>query len=211
MRLQDHPKISPMLYQTIPFELHLTIKPLKNDLIDSFVASCTMLDAKPILIELAQGEHQQQPMFTKLIHAKSLNEAQSEATAYQRKLNKANFEVRRMKIEIPVNHYNATAWETNASFSPYFEWHGKISFERQEELLLLCEKHRAHLSLNALKDAQEVRFVTLREYGTQKQFQTRVDQLIQGLSDLGWPIHKQQAEYCLVDDNVGLDIGWLPN
>jgi hypothetical protein len=200
-----------MLQPTIPFELHLTIGPLNNDLIDSFIDSCTMLDAKPILIELAQGEYLQQPMLTKLIHCKSLSEAQSTAIAYQRMLNKLNFEVRRMKIEIPANHYNATAWETNASFSPYFEWHGKISFERQEELLLLCEKHRVHLSLNALKDAQEVRFVTLREYGTQQQFQTRVDQLIKDLCDQGWPIQKQQAEYCLFDDNVTLDTGWLPN
>lgn len=200
-----------MLQQTIPFELHLTIKPLNNDLIDSFVASCTMLDAKPILIELAQGEHLQQPMFTKLIHCKALSEAQSEATAYQRILKQSNFEVRRMKIEIPANQYNATVWETNSTSTPYFEWHGKISFERQEELLLLCERHRVHLSLNALKDAQEVRFVTLREYGTKKQFQTRVDQLILSLSEQGWPIHKQQAEYCLFDDNVTLDLGWLPN
>lgn len=200
-----------MLQQAIPFELHLTIKPLKDDLIEPFVAFCTGHQAKPILIELAQGEHQQQPMFTKLIYCKSLIEAQAEATAYLRKLNKANFEVRRMKIEIPANHYNVTVWETNATFSPYFEWHGKIRFERQGELLLLCEKHRVHLSLNALKDAHEVRFVTLREYGTQRQFQARVNQLIKDLSDQGWPIHKQQSEYCLVDDNVTLDKGWLPN
>ena len=200
-----------MLQQAIPFELHLTIKPLNSDLIDTFVASCTTHNAKPILIELAQGEYLQQPMFTKLIHCKSLSEAQSTSVAYQEMLNELNFDVRRTKIEIPANHFNATDWETRATFSPYFEWHGKISFERQEELLLLCEKHRVHLSLNALKDAQKVRFLTLREYGTQKQFQTRVDQLVNGLSDQGWPIHKQQSEYCLVDDNVTLDKGWLPN
>lgn len=200
-----------MLQQAIPFELHLTVSDLPQNRIESFVAFCLAQEAKPVLIELAQGEYIQQPMLTKVLYCKKFVEAQHASTTYQSLLHQEDFKVRRIKIEIPAYCATLGQWEIQTSFSPYFEWHGKISFERPEELLQLCENHQVHLSLNALKDAQEVRFVTLREYGSQSQFEARVAHLIQALRNRGWPIHKQQAEYCLLDNNIKLDQGWLPN
>ncbi|UOQ52707.1 hypothetical protein [Hymenobacter cellulosivorans] len=50
----------------VPFELHLTTDALPTHRLDDFVAVCRQLGAKPLLIELAQGQVVQQPMLSKV-------------------------------------------------------------------------------------------------------------------------------------------------
>jgi hypothetical protein len=200
-----------MADQPIPFEIYLTITDLPPNQVDRFKELCVRNDGKPLLIELGQGEHARQPMFTKAVHASHLPEAIVKAFEYAYLLNKQGFQTSRIKIETLFHYserfrsYSATSGES------YFEWHGKVELDRIEQLLEVCTAHQAHLSRNSLKDEHTIRFVTLREYGPKASFQRRLDALVSSLQQGGWLILKQQSEYCLYDTNTGLDNGWLTN
>ena len=197
--------------QTIPFELHLTFDNVLAANIEIFVARCEQEGGKAILIELARGEYQHQPMFTKVLYLTNLSEALLAASQYDLSFKANGFLVKRIKIEIPAQLTDWVKGQLQPAFAPYFEWHGKIKYERPDELLQICTDHQVHLSLNALKNDTTARFITLREYKTRQQFETRLAQLIQTLNQQGWALQKQQAEYCVYDNNLILDQGWLPN
>ncbi len=198
-----------MQEQSIPFELHITTEDISLTEIQGFVTFCSRNEAKPLLIELAQGECIKQPMFSKVLTLRTLEEALGQATALSRQLHANYFGVKRLKIEVPSSYSELWA-SPPARFTPYFEWHGKIAFDKVGALHKLCRKHRAHLSLNALKDNEGVRFITLREHGDKNLFEQRVQELVEALESGGWPLIKQQSEYCLYDNNICLDKGWLP-
>ena len=99
---------------------------------------------------------------------------------------------------------------TRSSFDNYFEWHCKINYTQIDELLELCQKHKVHLSLNSLRNESNIRFITLREFGTKQEFNLRILALSNDLRSGDWTILKQQSEYCIYDNNTFLDNGWLP-
>lgn len=193
----------------IPFELHITTSPLPVKEIHDFVSFCITHGAKPLLIELARGEYIDQPMMNKVILLHSLDEALLTASGLSEQLNANNWKVQRLKIEIPA--YHAEQWNTSEqTFAPYFEWHGKIKGDPTPELLSFCQQHQAHLSLNALKKEDNYRFITLREFESKAVFQQKVDRICGSLKAAGWPLIKDVSEFCVYDNNVYLDKGWLP-
>lgn len=194
---------------TIPFEIHITIGDLPVSREQAFIVACRAQAAKPLIIELSQGEHMHQPMLSKIIYADSLGEVLDHATDISQTFTSQNFSIQRLKIEVPAFHHEMFTNE-GSSFERYFEWHGKIELKEMEELLSLCEAHKVHLSRNSLKNEAKIRFVTLREFGTHQRFERRLHTLTQALTQGGWPIIKQQAEYCIYDNNAFLDTGWLP-
>ncbi|UOQ71960.1 hypothetical protein [Hymenobacter cellulosilyticus] len=193
-----------------PFEIHLTTGSLSADQVRAFVRACEALQAKPLLIELARGQHQQQPMLSKVLLLPDLPAALAAATADAELLGFRQLPVQRVKIEVPADYPYLATPAAGAAFRPYYEWHGRVPYEQVSSLLAVCTQHGAHLSRNALKDAAATRFVTLREFGPATVFRQRLAQLQHALQP-EWPIQKQQAEYCLYDSNSGLDQGWLPN
>ncbi len=199
-----------MLNQPIPFELHITTTDLHQNQIGSFVEVCSLNGGKPLLIELSQGEYTRQPMFNKVILVNEVEEAIKSAFDYAQVLNASGFQTTRVKIEIPSNCVKLVQESQETAFEPYFEWHGKILFNRVNQLLELCAIHKAHLSKNALKDDNTTRFITLRELGTKEVLEQRIDRLTNDFAKDGWDILKQQSEYCLYDTNMILDQGWLP-
>jgi len=198
-----------MTASKIPFELHLTTGPLPVKEVDDFASFCIDHEAKPLLIELARGEYINQPMFNKIIYVAALDEALQTATELSEQLNTRNWKVQRLKIEIPAFHADQWNNTPDQPFQPYFEWHGKIQGHPTAELYTLCQLHRAHLSLNALKKAENYRFITLREYGSKTRFEERVERITASLTAASWPLVKEVAEYCVYDNNVYLDKGWL--
>jgi hypothetical protein len=198
-----------MFVPEISFELHITTAPLPVKEVDDFFSFCKYYEAKPLLIELARGEYISQPMFNKIIYVTALNKALEAATEISEQLIIRNWRVQRLKIEIPAFH--ADQWNgAEQRFEPYFEWHGKIQGRPTPELQMLCEQHRAHLSLNALKRAENYRFITLREFGSRTIFEQRIKDIAASLASTGWPLIKEVSEYCVYDNNVYLDKGWLP-
>jgi hypothetical protein len=193
----------------IPFEIHLTTNDIGENQKSSFEKSCVEKGGKPLLIELAQGEHCKQPMMSLVIHRNHLDEAILSANDFAKQFNAEGFFVQRIKIEIPAEFEKQVEKIKSETFLPYFEWHGKVEFENVPELLSICLKHRAHLSKNALAKNNSLRFVTLREYENSEIFQSRVVNLVNELNLAGWKINKQ-FEYCVYDNFIGLDQGWLP-
>lgn len=192
----------------IPFELHITVRDLLAIDVDHFVNCCTEQEAKPMMIELARGEYIHQPMMNKVIYATSLQQAIFSANILSQALEQLHFQVKRLKIEVPADKY-LHGFEMSKDFNPYFEWHGKVERKNLDILLELCSAHQVHLSLNALKKEHATRFVTLREFGSNELFQGRVRKVSAALTAGGWPVIKQQAEYCVYDNNLFLDNGWL--
>jgi len=191
---------------SIPFELHITVASLSPPGVNDLLSFCTKHEAKPLLIELSQGECIYQPMVNKIISLRSLEEALAIATELSIELNAQNFEVRRLKIEVPA--YCSDRWD--GACDRYFEWHGKISFIPGGKLDRVCEVHRVHLSLNALKNEKDRRFITLRESGCREIFESRIKGLAADLALQGFPVIKEVSEYCVYDNNLYLDKGWLP-
>lgn len=188
------------------FEIHLTVTLPDDTSIQSFEALCRELDAKPLVIELARGQHTRQPMLSKTIATNGLTASIEYANNMAEKLVTAGYAVTRTKIEIPADD---AVLPPPAEFEPYFEWHGKIEYTNVAKLLGLCTEHKAHLSLNALKNETGYRFITLREFGSKQVFELRIAGLLAALQLGGWTTGKQQREYCLYDNHTALDAGWL--
>lgn len=193
---------------SIPFELHITIAPMSLAGMDAFLAFCTRNGAKPLLIELSRGDKIHQPMVNKIILLRSLEEALMIATELSEGLNAENLKVERLKIEVPADC--SDGWGKTSTFKSYFEWHGKINYVPGAALDRLCELHRVHLSLNALKGEKDTRFITLREFGGREAFEDRIKVLSTDLARQGWPLIKEVSEWCIYDNNLYLDKGWLP-
>lgn len=193
----------------IPFEIHITVGELSALQSTSFREICREENGKPLFMELSRGEFQQQPMFSKVIQEKDLAAAVRLSEHYTSKLRQAGFVPKRLKIEVPFDSMVLFDEGIAVSEKRYYEWHGKVSYERVEQLLKLCEAHNVHVSHNALKDEQNLRFITLREYGAADEFERRVKALNETLQEEGWVVSKQHFEYCLLDTNISLDKGWL--
>lgn len=200
-----------MIAEAIPFEIHVTTAEFDPSRRDAFTEICTQHAAKPLFIELSRGQFKNQPMFSKVVWAKEVHEAIRLSEEFGLLFGAAGFMPNRLKIEVPLEQ--AHRFHANGCDAPgrYYEWHGKVAYERVEALLELCDRHRVHLSANALKNEPHLRFITLREAGTEKLFKGRVGRLRSGLQEEGRLVSKQHFEYCIFDTNTQLDSGWLPD
>lgn len=193
----------------IAFEVHITVAALQASQLSEFVHVCKWLGAKPLLIELARGEMQQQPMLSKIVFAQSLPDALNLAQQLISHLESFGFTGVRQKLEIAANLSFLSKIELGVV---YFEWHARLPYQDVPELLAVCEQYQAHLSRNALADTEthptpKTRFVTLRR----KQWQDFCAATIALRDQLctRWPIQKETSEICVFDSNLQLDQGWL--
>ncbi len=200
----------------IPYEIHLTIATLSAEKMPFFVDLCQNQTGKAILIALAQGENLQQPMFTKVVFEENLKNVIAKSNQYANVFIENNFAIKRLKIEIPAQYsylYTENNTVNSIDFKPYFEWHAKLSTLINEGemkvLLTICQNNKVHLSKNSLKNEENTRFITLREFGNKDVFEQRITNLLGNFQKENFIIQKQQAEYCIYDDNTMLDKGWL--
>ncbi|MDB5283369.1 MAG: hypothetical protein JWO06_2444 [Bacteroidota bacterium] len=191
----------------IPFEIHLTTLPIIAIQTEAFETLCSKKHGKALLIELARGENRIQPMLSLVVHKRGLNEVLNNAQQLVADFAAEGFTICRTKIEIPIEY--AESFKPIGDFTTYYEWHGKVNFERQEDLTVLCLNNGAHLSRNAIRNNQTTRFVTIREYGEKDLFRQRVQRITHALTEGRWLLTKQEFEYCVFDDQVQLDSGWL--
>ncbi|WP_118972357.1 hypothetical protein [Taibaiella koreensis] len=198
-----------MIADAIPYELHLTLRGLEQGEEQAFLDFCARNAAKPLLIELARGQTSSQPMFSKVVSCLSIQEALRQMRANAALLEVAGYSVCRLKMEVPAACACRATLPETADFQPYYEWHGRIAYREVAALHLLCARFAVHLSRNALRQEAETRFITLREYGDEQHFSTRLDVLKSELEAGAWTLFKEQSEYCVYDDNLALDKGWL--
>jgi hypothetical protein len=192
----------------IPFEIHITTIIRNKVDEEGFLSFCGQNNVKPLFIELARGQSVSQPMLSKTVYLESLVETQSYCSQISAALNKKGFPTQRIKIEV-LDRDSELFVHTNTSHAHYFEWHGKVSYQNFNTLLKYCEKNQVHLSRNVLKNEANQRFITLREYGNKAIFHKRIDRLKKDLQNGGWKLFKEEAEYCIYDDNKQLDKNWL--
>ncbi|MBK5145660.1 hypothetical protein I2494_18460 [Budviciaceae bacterium BWR-B9] len=182
---------------------HLTTQYLNNDELADFTRVCRILNCKPLLIELARGEHQQQAMATAYI------DEVTQAHKIARSFNESGYAIQRIKIEASLKEH------TRYPKALYYEWHGKLIAEPSPSLLTLCLEHGAHLSRNALQYQPNKRFITLRQTASStvelnhSLFNQQIQTLVSALQQGGWPIIQHLYEICLYDSNEKLDAGWL--
>lgn len=195
---------------SIAFELHVTVAALRARQRSDFIHVCELLGAKPLLIELARGETQLQPMLSKIVFAQHLHEAITFAQQLTHELDSFGFSGVRQKLEVATVDLQ---YLSNCDASViYFEWHARVPYQDVTALLALCEEHQAHLSLNAMANTDidktlKMRFLTLRRNQWQE-FCVATAALRQQLRER-WPIQKEISEACLFDSNLNLDHGWL--
>ncbi|WP_066800063.1 nucleotidyl transferase AbiEii/AbiGii toxin family protein [Moraxella oblonga] len=199
------------------FEIHLTVNELNNDKINDFENLCQNLGGKAILIELPMGEYTQQPMMTYVKKANNVTEILAEIDTLKPQFFNQGFEIIRTKIEIPADQYDEYITEF-PNTKGYFEWHGKVEFYKDNQGLQILRYAvesldiPAHISKNALKHQQNIRFITYRNYD-KNEFYQGIEKIIDKLNRniLGkdyFNLIKQQSEYCIYDDKLTLDDGW---
>jgi hypothetical protein len=197
------------------FELHITVAVMAGAELARFKQLCLSERLKAIVIELAPDQPIQ-PM-TCSRFAGTLAGALAETLRLEQVLTAGGFPVTRRKIE-------AAPWNSQvpatAPADPrhYFEHHGKIWLPgkleptKLDDLAALCQNHRAHLSLNALKtqaDDSQTRFVTLRAYGVGRaDADAAFAALCADLTQAGFVLLAQIAEFCVFDSNLALDGAW---
>lgn len=170
------------------FEIHITVSQLSELQKEQFLDFCIDSKSKAIFIELVHGDCVDQPMLTKVLSVDTVQQAQQLAQDLIRQLQQAAFRPIRLKIEIPIEDFVL----------------GSAVVESCRD-----EQHAIHLSKNALKDQHDYRFITLREYSNKNIFEQRIFNLKQALQQGDWLLLKEQSEYCIYDNNLQLDNGWL--
>ncbi|MFO0846460.1 MAG: hypothetical protein U0797_29505 [Gemmataceae bacterium] len=197
------------------FEAHVTVDAADLAERERFRAACDELSAKCVLIELPRGQTRSQPM-TATYHRGDLAEVVEQVAGLARSLRQRGFRVTRLKLEAVTTNEGVPATDEEARAFPagnYFEFHVKLTLPAEgdlDALRVVCTRHAAHLSLNALRDDSARRFVTMRVYGVGRvNAEVRFDDLCKELTALGYPLSNRLKEYAIYDSNAAVDAGWI--
>lgn len=202
------------------FEAHLTVDAEDLARRARFERLCEELGVKCVLIELARGVHQSQPM-TASYHRGELGSVLAEIEALHARLWAAGFAVVRVKLEAAAMNQGVPDTDDEATrLDGYFEFHAKVRLPDATDqasiaiLRAVCERRAAHLSRNDRKrDERGVaeRFITQRVYGAGRPRATEAfDALLRDLAQAGHAVVSMKREYTLYDGKRELDAGWLP-
>lgn len=189
-------------------EIHITTQPLNPAELEKFLAFCKENNFKPILIELDQGDTMQQPMISKAVEVENEHRLNSVIYQLERLFYDAGFKVLRLKKEIPLDFYDTGKWYHTGS-NKYFEYHAKLKFPNENDLLSLKQLPWVHISRNALKGEPDRRFVTYRHYGTKDEFLELTAGFKREFEARNLLVIKEEFEYCIYDSAEKIDNGWL--
>ncbi|GAB3163289.1 hypothetical protein GCM10027059_17490 [Myceligenerans halotolerans] len=195
-------------------EIHLTVDSWVADRLDVFAGERGI---KVSRIELDHGEVRSQPMLTVELTG-SLDDAEQRVAQLRRELAAAGLRVVRVKVETAPWNRDVPVADEQAHEDLYFEHHVKVRLPagdvaRRLEITTVAREHDARVSRNArrvLDDGSEERFVTQRCFGVGRQAsRPRLDALVSALDEREFEVLEVEEEYVVVDDNLGLDPGWM--
>lgn len=190
-------------------EVHLTTHGLSKKGIVEFVEFCTRNEYKPIIIELNEGDIQQQPMISKVIDSCIPIEIHNKIKEIEQTFLANNFPILRTKVEVPIN----LSYLSKSIFpdykGQYGEWHAKIKLNNIEELEELKNDKRFKVSNSSLRGEKLRRFITYRHYTHLDQFESYVANIRNSIKFKGYEIVKEEFEYCIFDSNKLIDKGWI--
>lgn len=182
------------------FQFHITTEEMTSEKQDKFVQLCQQEEVRATLIQLASGNHIEQPMYTRIIDAPSFPEALAAAVEQSHRFEEAGFPIVRVKAECDPRENQALQRD-----DLYYEWHCLVEYTDEEALRKFCEAHNAHLSRNALTPGRK--FVTVRIYD-RDDFYKAVGMCLEGLKAGQFNIVKEKYEYAVYDSRLELDGGW---
>lgn len=191
------------------FEFHVTFNDLQLKEKTAFIDLCQAEQVKPVLIVLDQGNYINQPMITGIIRSADFPSANQEMDKIAATFQHNGFTIVRKKVEISPKEEAYFHQPIVKNSKPYFEWHGKVQVDDVAALRSLCEGHGGHISRNSLNANGKVRFITVREYESPKQFYDRVENIHTILQANQIELVKQQYELCIYDSREELDSGWI--
>ncbi|RPF21908.1 nucleotidyl transferase AbiEii/AbiGii toxin family protein [Myceligenerans xiligouense] len=195
-------------------EIHLTVNSWAADRLDAFAGERAI---KVSRIELDHGKFRSQPMLTVELTG-SLEDAEQRVVQLRRELAAARLQAVRVKVETAPWNRDVPATDEQAREDLYFEHHIKVrlpagNVARRLAITTLAREHGARVSRNArrvLEDGTEERFVTQRCFGVGRETsRLRLAALVSALGDGGFEVLEVEEEYVVVDDNLGLDAGWM--
>lgn len=193
-----------MSHKMFNFEEHITVK-VNFDQTDLFTSICVAHGAKPITINLHNGENH--VMTSKTIQARSLCDVLSEKSMLIN-FSKHNIEVVRRKIEAEpnwVNHQANIGLNRSDSYI-YFEIHIPCHSDKIQLLGGLISS-KWHKSSNEFKSG--VTFLTYRTKNEEDIVAIDEDISIMKQKDVACPNFKHHYEYAIYDENEALDANWL--
>ena len=194
----------------ITFELHLTTNALNLNQIKEFEMFCDTIQAKPIIIQLPEGQFQQQPMISKIIKAPTEKSLLKIVELLKNQFLGNGFEVKRTKIEVPIWEKAQIINFFNNQSCQYYEWHGKIQIEKAKLIQNIIQKYNGKLSRNSLKKDIHSKFITLRDYSDSEiNIVENINKLKIELLKNGIFLMKEELEFCIFDSNELLDKDWL--
>lgn len=196
----------------VMFEIHITTNAVLQKDIPAYITFCESIEAKPIIIELQEGETAQQPMISKVVKSDRVADIPIWIERLTKQFEANNYPVKRVKVEVPLEYIYLGEIAFPEYKGKYFEWHGKFIFENEEELdqaRRTAISLGAHLSRNSLKGESNKRFITVRTYGNEYAFKSAVNRLKNSLYIKPLDLEKEEYEYCIYDSNKVIDKGWI--
>src|SRR5690606_13666057 len=98
--------------------------------IETFIDFCKTHAYKPIIIELDEGEIQQQPMISKVVKTTDVAVFNSELEKIKSTFLAHSYPISRVKIEVPLN-YAYLAEEVFPKYKGrYGEWHARVRYDQ---------------------------------------------------------------------------------
>ena len=190
-------------------EIHITTAALGLSEIDDFVNFCKTIDAKPIIIELADGEILQHPMISKRVEVKDRHELDKIMSNLKSQFTASGYHLSRIKLEV-----HSKSAEAGKLFFPdfkggYYEWHAKVYNDDLEAIYKVADFVNVHVSKNGLKGIKNRRILTVRETRDERLFLERTSLVKKNFASNGLEVVNEEHEYCIYDSNKSLDKGWI--
>jgi len=208
----------------LPFEIHVTIRPLDNDnFIEIFKENCRYLQVKPIVLELKLDNGYLEDVMTSSKHYGTNRSAYDECLRISNGLKGFGYNVVREKIETVPWHVSAPLIEGNYKEGCYFESHIGVSILEEEknnleEFVDNLDSSglggSAKLSQNFFKKSIDgSRFINMLTYRNEKCIYTKFDEEVNliknSLIENGFKFEKVEIEYAIYDSNIKHDKLWI--
>jgi hypothetical protein len=184
------------------FEIHITIENSKG--VSNFIADCSILNVKPVLIHLGDNEQ----LMTSSKHRYNGDMRDILVPLYTKLQFDMGYRVLRLKVEKkpePIKDINFK----------YYETHFRLSLPKNydyEVLNKICDEFDFHLSKNLFKvdDNYDYQMITYRtKEGGLSQFNMVINQMREKLNEFTIKYDKVEIEECIFDTNEELDYRWL--
>jgi hypothetical protein len=200
------------------FETHVTVE-RPND-IEQYIEDCKEIGVKPIVLDLQNGSDViMQDVMTSSKHLGDNQSAMDETVNISNFLKSKGYNVVREKIEsVPYHPSAPRSFDKNPKMPRdcYFESHigVKIEEEGEEDIVrFYSDSKNCHLSKNFFKKNEDGSYIIMMTYRdkntTLEKFNEYIENLKQGLTNMGFEYEKVIVEFSVYDSKVSHDLEWL--